>query len=52
MKKMGDSELIATSDLVRYNNLIPGFDSWNFISFTENQVYLLWSWWVNITYLY
>lgn len=39
MEKKGHSEFIAASDLVRCHNLIPSFNSWNFISFTENQVY-------------
>lgn len=39
MEKKGDSEFITASDLVRYHNLIPSFNSWNFISFKENQVY-------------
>jgi len=40
MDKKDDSEFTAASNLVRCHNLVPSFGSWNFISLTENQVYL------------
>lgn len=52
MEKKGDSELIVASDLVRCHSLIPSFNSWNFVSFTENQVYPSWFWWANMACLY